>query len=129
MLACCADHRLARRSSVDLAALAGEPFADMPSSWGTRMAADRAFGRAGIRRTVTFEVSDTESVVDLVRHGLAIAILPASLIRDRDGIVAIGLRPPGITFTTSIASPTGRPMSAASRALMEAILRHASGGG
>jgi DNA-binding transcriptional LysR family regulator len=127
MLACCADHRLARRSSVELAALAGEPFADMPSSWGTRMAADRAFGRAGITRTVTFEVSDTESVVDLVRHGLAIAILPASLIRDRDGIVVIALRPSGITFTTSIASPTGRPMSAASRALMEAILRHAPG--
>jgi DNA-binding transcriptional LysR family regulator len=124
MLACCADHRLARRSSVELAALAGEQFADMPPSWGTRMAADRAFGRAGIPRTIEFEVSDTESVVDLVRHGLAIATLPASLIRDRAGIVSIALRPPGVAFTTSVASPTSRPMSTASRALMEGILRY-----
>jgi DNA-binding transcriptional LysR family regulator len=124
MLACSEAHRLAHRSSVELAALAGERFADMPPSWGTRMAADRAFGRAGITRTIEFEVGDTESVVDLVRHGLAVAVMPASLIRERAGIACVPLSRPGIVFTTSVASPTSRPMSAASRALMEGLLRY-----
>jgi DNA-binding transcriptional LysR family regulator len=125
MLACAGDHRLARRSSVELAALAGERFADMPPSWGTRMAADRAFGLAGIPRTIEFEVGDTESVVDLVRHDLAIAVLPASLIRGRPGIACVPLSRPDVVFTTSVASPTSRRMSAASRALMEHIVRYA----
>src|SRR5207248_7332851 len=46
-----ATHPLAKRSTVALAALAGEPLVEFPEGWGIRMATDRAFQAAGVTRT------------------------------------------------------------------------------
>ena len=43
MLACASDHPLAALDRVDLKAVAPEPFVELPTGWGTRAAADRAF--------------------------------------------------------------------------------------
>lgn len=128
ILACATTHRLASRSSVQLTALAEEPFADMPPTWGTRMATDRAFGLAGVRRAVEFEVNDTAGVIDLVRHGLAVAMLPQSLLDGQAEVVRIPIRGQAPVFTTSLVWPGSRSTTAASRALMGAILEHADTG-
>lgn len=128
-------HRLARRASVDLADVAGETFVDVPPDWGTRMTIDRAFEEAGIARSVAYEVNDTGTVVDFVRHGLAVALLPPSYgaVRAADpagdeDVVLVPLRGRRLEFVTSIVSPEDRPTGAATRALREAALRLAGGG-
>ena len=76
-------HRLAERADIELAATTGETFADGPPSFGTRIAVDRAFAAAGLQRRVALEVNDIATLVDFVRHGLAAAFLPPSLVRRR----------------------------------------------
>lgn len=71
-------HRLAGRSSLSLAEIADEPFVDVPPHWGTRVVTDRAFAAARLTRRVAFELNDTGSVMDFVRHGLAISLVPPS---------------------------------------------------
>jgi DNA-binding transcriptional LysR family regulator len=121
-LLCPAQHRLAKRKSVRLGELAAEAFIEHPSGWGTRMSIDRAFAAARIQRDVAFEVADTPSVIDLVRHGLGVAILPASIISDQTGVrlVPVGGRAP--VWPVSLATPANRPMTAAARAFADATV-------
>jgi DNA-binding transcriptional LysR family regulator len=126
MLAVAAGHPLAARTRVDLAALAGETLADFPEGWGVRMANDRAFAAAGITRTIAYEVNDTASVIDFLRHGLAVGLLPASLFDDTDGIVFVPIRGRGPQFVTAIATPSNRRPTAAARAFLETLRRHSS---
>ena len=121
-------HPLAARSSVTLAELDGERFVDVPEEWGTRIVIDAAFAEAGIGRVVAYELNDTGTVVDFVRHGLAMALVPRSYgglleLGDEPGLVLVPLTGPAPLFVTSIVAPADRPMSAASRALHATALR------
>jgi DNA-binding transcriptional LysR family regulator len=119
-------HPLAKRSSVELTDLQDETLVDMPSGWGTRMAVDRAFAAAGVQRTVSFEVNDTASMIDFIRHGLAIGLLPASFVDGLDDIVVVPIRHHAPRFAISLASPSDRRLNAAALTLLEAIQRHIS---
>ncbi|HEY5316858.1 MAG TPA: LysR family transcriptional regulator [Solirubrobacteraceae bacterium] len=123
MLICPEGHRLAKRRSIRLSELAGEPFVDHPSGWGTRMTSDRAFAAAGMERTVVFEVGDSASVVDLARHGLGVALLPASLVADTGGLGLVPLRGGALVWEVSLALPANRPVSAAADAFAQAAAR------
>jgi DNA-binding transcriptional LysR family regulator len=111
-------HPLAGRADVELGALTEETFADGPPNWGTRIAADRAFAAAGVQRRVTLEVNDTQTLVEFVRHGVAVAFLAPSFIRDRDGIALVPVRHHAPVFATYLAEPTMRRPSAAAAALL-----------
>ena len=56
------------------------------------MANDRAFAAMGVTRTITYEVNDTASLIEFVRHELALTMLPASLIGDTKGLALIPIR-------------------------------------
>ena len=118
-------HRLAGRTDVELTALANETFADGPETWGIRIAVDRAFAAAGAERHVTLEVNDTQTLVEFVRHGLAAAFLPPSLIRGAQGIALVAVRHHVPVFETYIAEPTTRRQSAAAAALLTLAKRQA----
>jgi DNA-binding transcriptional LysR family regulator len=122
-----AAHPLAKRKIVALAALAGEPLVEFPEGWGIRMAANRAFQAAGVTRTITYEINDTASLIDFVRHGLALSMLPASLIDDREGLRLLAIRGPAPEFLTAIAAPSNRRLTAAALALLETITTRISG--
>jgi DNA-binding transcriptional LysR family regulator len=117
-LAVHAGHRLARRKDVELPMLTNEPFADGPETWGTRIAVDRAFAAAGVERHVRLEVNDTQTLVEFVRHGLAAAFLPRSLVREAQGIALVPVRHHVPVFETYIAEPTTRRQSAAAATLL-----------
>lgn len=117
-------HPLAKRTGVELADLADQTLVDLPSGWGTRMAVDRAFAAAGAQRTVAFEVNDTASMIEFIQHGLAVGLLPASFVDGLDEIVVVPIRHHVPRFAIAVASPSGRRLSAAARALLEAIQRH-----
>lgn len=119
---CHAGHRLAGRASVTLDEVAGETFADLPPSWGVRIANDRAFAAAGVTRTVTYEINDVATVVDFVRNGLAVAIM-SPLQLDPDPVVAsVPPRRHVPHFVVSIALPEGRRASPATRAFVETAI-------
>ena len=122
-------HPLAKRSSVELADLEDEALVDLPSGWGTRMAIDRSFAAAGVQRTVSYEVNDTASMIEFIRHGLAIGLLPASFVDGLDGIVVVPIRHHVPRFAVAIASPSDRRLSAAALALLEAIQGMSAGPG
>lgn len=125
------EHRLAGRASVALGELDGERFVDVPPGWA-RAVSDGAFAAAGLTRDVAFELGDMGTIVDFVRHGLAIALVPrsfGSVAHPDDAavgdVVLVPLRGRSPEFVTSIVSPADRPPSAASRALRETALRMA----
>jgi DNA-binding transcriptional LysR family regulator len=122
-----ATHRLAKRRTIPIAALADEPLAEFPPGWGLRMVSDRAFAAAGVTRTITFEVNDTASVIEFVRHGLALSLLPASFVGDTSQLTLIPIRGRAPQFVTSIAAPSNRRLTAAAQALLQTIATHASG--
>ncbi|WDZ97033.1 LysR family transcriptional regulator [Herbaspirillum sp. WKF16] len=88
VLACVPSHRLAGARSVTLEQLAAEEFVDFEQGRGTRMLVDRGFAEAGLRRRLAFEVSDLETLLDLVCHGLGVALLPRDVVLGRRGKLA-----------------------------------------
>ncbi|MGI5285621.1 LysR family transcriptional regulator [Nonomuraea polychroma] len=70
---------LATDGAVTLAEAAGLPLVDFPASWAIRRSVDRAFRAASVERTPQFEVNDVLAATELVRHDLAVCILPESL--------------------------------------------------
>jgi DNA-binding transcriptional LysR family regulator len=84
------------------------------------MAVDRSFAAAGITRTITYEVNDGATMVEFIRNGLAVGLLPRSLVETGDiAFVPIRDHPPH--FETAIAIPASRVLSAATRAMLETI--------
>jgi DNA-binding transcriptional LysR family regulator len=126
LLAVAAGHRLAGRADVELSAIADEDFADGPPPWGTRIAVDRAFAAAGVERRVTLEVNSVDTLAEFVRHGLAVAILPESFARTREGLAFIPIRHHAPVFVSSLAEPANRRPTAAAAALAQLAREHAA---
>lgn len=121
--ACAAGHPFAGRRSITLAQVAGVPSADLPPGWSLRTGNDAAFAGAGLERRLEYEVNDSSSIVDLVRHGLAVALIPATLLPPGDPTVAT-VRVGGLRHVhrISLATPTARPLGLAARALRDVVL-------
>jgi DNA-binding transcriptional LysR family regulator len=117
------DHHLAGRAGVDLAETAGEPFADEPPTGGVRLANDRAFRAAGLERTVAYEVADLATVLDFVRHGLAVAIVPPSVLDPDSDLSVMPLGTGAPALTVSLATAAGREVPAPARALLSTARR------
>lgn len=69
-------HRLAGRTRIRLRDLAADVFADFPAGTPGRAQSDLAFAAAGLEREVAFEAMATGLILDLVRHDLAVTLLP-----------------------------------------------------
>ncbi|MEU6408185.1 LysR family transcriptional regulator [Microbispora sp. NPDC046933] len=81
VLLCHPDHRLAEAREVRWAELGGEHFIDFHPGWGARGLTDRAFAAAGAARQVSLEVNDVHTLIDLVGHGLGVAVVPEPIAR------------------------------------------------
>jgi DNA-binding transcriptional LysR family regulator len=120
-LACHKHHRLAARKRIELADLADETFVDLPVGWGVRTATDLAFAAAGVRRAVTMEIDDVLELMRMVAARLGVALLPPSIVTDAD-LRTVPIRPHAPVHHVAVAVPTVRRPSAATRALLGAIL-------
>lgn len=67
-------HRLARRRSVRVAALAGEPWVVQPEGYGTRRLVERISAEAGIEPVVAFEDHDLATLRALIAGGSGIGL-------------------------------------------------------
>jgi len=118
-LLCSTDHPLAERDHVELAELVDQPFIEAPTTWGNRLATDAAFTRAGLTRTIAYEIGDTAGLTSLIRHGLGIAIGPPSFINPEDDIRTVPLGPAAPSIALSLAVPAGHALSAPAKALLQ----------
>jgi DNA-binding transcriptional LysR family regulator len=124
VLAVSAGHPLATVVEIELSALRDATLVDLPDGWGIRTAVDEAFAAAGVTRTIAYEVNDTAMMIELIRSGLAVGLLPESLVETPGDIAFVPIRGHPPEFRTAIAVPANRRLSAATRALLDTIRRH-----
>lgn len=74
-----------------------------PLAGGTRIAGDHAFLRAGVGRVIRYELGDGLGVLDLVRHGLGIAISPPMIVPPGLVSVPIGRYAPHFVVSLAVA--------------------------
>ncbi|MEW2425928.1 LysR substrate-binding domain-containing protein [Streptomyces nigra] len=113
-------HSLAARTSVALRELADQAFIDAPVGWGNRALTDHAFAQAGVERTVSVELGDVLTVVQLVRAGLALAFAPRIPHTDTPGVCLIPCSP-ALLLDIHLAVSTRRRPSPAARAFISTV--------
>ncbi len=121
LLACAPQHPLAQRDRVSIAELVDEPFVDGPPGWGVRAVTDEAFATAGANRKLRFEVNDTQSIVQFVAEGLAVALLPPSIGQSAPSVRLIPVGPRAPVFRTLLGTPNSRRMRAAVQAFSDFV--------
>ncbi|WP_254885966.1 LysR family transcriptional regulator [Streptomyces sp. NA02950] len=128
VLLCGPGHRLADAPEVEWPQLADETFVDFHPDWGARRLTDRAFAACRAPRRVALEVYDVHTLIDLVRHGLGIAVVPRPIARKEQ---AVGLCEVPMAegdghrrrWEVSVAFPAGDRPSPAARELLSYLER------
>lgn len=115
-------HPMARRTELALSALAGEAFVDFRPGWGLRTLADRSFAAAHVHRNTVCEVNDGPTLLDLVAHGLGIALVPHSASSYEADVRFVRPRPRVATWDVAVAHLGERPDGAAARAMLDALV-------
>lgn len=119
---CHPDHSLAGAAALTPHDLRNEVFVDFHPDWGPRRVTDAAFAMLGIRRTVTLEVNDVHSLLDLVGEGLGVAVVPRHFELKRPSLVSLPLKDTGdALYETAALLPTPEATSPAARALMSLL--------
>jgi DNA-binding transcriptional LysR family regulator len=124
LLLCHPDHRLADRDHVVITDLAEETFVCFTAGWGIRRLTDRAFADAGLAPPSPYEVGDYATAAGLVRHRLGTTLLPATEAARFSDLRAIPLAPP-VIWNVLLATPPPHRLSAAARAMAQALIEHA----
>jgi len=122
VLVCAPGHPLAGCKDVALDRLKGEAFVDFARDWGTRRLVDRAFLDARIERQIAFEVTDLETLLQLVRSGLGVALLPEPVAEaNRSTLGIASLAEPEICWELVVAYSQRDGTDSAARVLLELL--------
>jgi DNA-binding transcriptional LysR family regulator len=117
------DHALSGRPTVELAELAAAgPFVEMRAESGLRLQVDAAFERAGVVRTVAFELGSSESVVRFARLGFGAALVPRSATTSVQGVSVLGLGDPEALHPISLVHEQPEPSTPSARAFAALVL-------
>jgi DNA-binding transcriptional LysR family regulator len=115
-------HPLAGRRTVDVRDLAAAgPFVDMRPESGLRLQVDAAFVRAGVARTVVFELSTSESVVRFVGLGFGAALVPPSAIGATSEVVELALSDGDAKHPIALVHRAPQPSAPSARAFLEQL--------
>lgn len=69
--------------SLQIADLVGYTFIDFEKGQGTRTLNDESFSKKGLKRNIRFEVNDLDTLLELVKKGVGIAIIPEEIAEAR----------------------------------------------
>jgi DNA-binding transcriptional LysR family regulator len=78
---CSSKHALAKSSSVRLEMLSHDSFVDLTPERALRKVVDQVFTQHHLSRSSVYQVSDVETQLYFVAHGLGVAIVPSALAR------------------------------------------------
>jgi DNA-binding transcriptional LysR family regulator len=109
---------LASRKTIRLRDLADRQLIALPVGAGIRHQFDAACATAGVSPRIAFEASTPLALADLAERGLGVAIVPASVPRDRDGLHALAIVPE-LRGRLVLAWRSGGPMSPAAGVLVD----------
>ncbi|HEY9329113.1 MAG TPA: LysR family transcriptional regulator [Streptomyces sp.] len=129
VLLCAPGHRLASADRAGWDELAGEAFIDFHPDFGPRRAADEAFAAARVRRTVALEVNDVHTLLELVREGLGVAVVPHHFSRKPEAACLVAVALDGADqpyYESVVVLPSAQALSPGARALM-ALVREGTG--
>ncbi|SDT72982.1 LysR family transcriptional regulator [Jiangella sp. DSM 45060] len=120
---CRPDHPLAGHGSIELDRLHSTAFVDFQEEWGARQLADAAFAAAGLDRRVTMEVNDVHTLLDLVGHGLGVALVPEHVTRKRaaQGLDVLRVEDALPRWAVSVALPAAQRRGVAVDRLLELL--------
>lgn len=113
-------HPLAAVGAIDPAELQPYPFIEFEAGTGLQTTVEALFVRAGVHRDVTFRVGDMDRLLDLVRHGLGVAVIPEPIAR-RSGLHRIGLRPGPPHRTLALVCRAPAPSSTAAQLFLDLL--------
>ncbi len=106
-----------------LAQAARRPFADYPAGGAGRAETDLAFDRAGVRRTVAFEVDRSETMLELIGAGLCVGTAARETVPGGAGLAVVPLVD-GPTRSQLLVH--AKLLSPAARAFLEIVDHHIS---
>lgn len=109
---------LAQRRSITLARLCERTLICLPTGSGVRSILETASRAAGLTPNVAFEASSPRALVSLVGQGLGVAVVPAPYVRNRDGVVALEIRP-ALRGRLALAWRLQGPVGPAARVFLE----------
>jgi len=117
VVACPADHPLAKRRIVQWAELGEHPYALVSYESRNRVLIDHALAQVPRMPRPICEVRHISTLIALVESGLALSIVPELAMPQRRGsVVAVRLGEPTIERTIGIVRRTGRSLSPAAEA-------------
>ncbi len=126
---CASSHALAGRRDVKLADLIGESFVELQPDWGARKLIDQSFAGSRLTRRIGFEVNDPATQLDLVAHGLGVALVPKAAIVERlatsvgDHLAIAELAEPEICWEIAVVFPQGteHPLCALTQTFLDFV--------
>lgn len=122
VLACPADHPLARKRSVRWEELAKHPYALVSHESRNRVLIDQALAGAAQFPRPLCEVRHVSTLIGVVENGLAVAVVPQlTLPRNGGSVVGVRLERPAITRTIGLLRRRGRSMSPAASAFAQLL--------
>lgn len=132
VLACPPDHPLARKRAVDWDDIGGHPYMTVAQTSGNRLLLDRARRPADQRVPGFIEVQHVSTLLEMVKAGLGVAVVPRLAMRDGDGLRAVPLKNQGLNRTLGVIRRGGHMLSPGAERLIELLKQSLSkrpGGG
>ncbi|SDH27124.1 DNA-binding transcriptional regulator, LysR family [Sinosporangium album] len=114
-------HRLADRATVDLTELAGEVWVEFLKGTTLRDATDAAARAARLTRSIVADVGQLPLLVDLVKAGAGIAIVPRS-VAEQTGLLPITIRQSLPRRILMLAYPHSTQSTTAAAVVIEALM-------
>jgi DNA-binding transcriptional LysR family regulator len=116
-------HRLAGRTEIAVADLAGERFVSFRENTRLRELLESAAEGAGFRPQIAFESDAVGRLRSLVAHGLGVALLPRSdAVPGSTDVAVVRLTDPAPTRDVTLAWRSGRRLSPAAQAFADLAL-------
>ena len=127
VLACPADHPLARRRSVGWEELAAYPHARVSHDSRNRLFIDQALADMPALPRPVCEVRHVSTLIGMVENGVGIAVVPQlTLPRKPASVVGVRLENPAISRPIGIIRRAGRSLSPAAQAFADLLAASAS---
>jgi LysR family transcriptional regulator, transcription activator of glutamate synthase operon len=115
-------HRLAKRSGVRLADVAGEPFIMLSIQSGLRHLTDELCAAAGIQPQVVFEATEIPTMEGLVAAGFGVAVVPVPRAERGEPMAAyLPLSDAGAKRHVGLALAAGRELPAAAARFVDFV--------
>ncbi|KAF2416465.1 LysR substrate-binding domain-containing protein [Microbacterium sp. B35-30] len=117
---------LTSRESIRLAEVAELPQIVFSSTYDLRGATDAAFEEAGLSPRAVIEGAEMDAVLRFVERGIGVAIVPAMVMIERQGLREVRLAEPTLTRTISLARVTDIAPTPAAEVMQQTIARTAA---